>query len=149
MKTLTDIIGYVTDKEITERLHRLSHSNCVEYLVLDREDTQRRRFRATTDKGTDCAIALPREQKLKHGSVLYLNDNSAIVVRMTEERWLSIKPSNSPAAVELGYFAGNLHWRVRFSGDNLMIAVEGPIEFYLERLHPFIAAGRAEVMSDE
>lgn len=149
MRVLTAIIGNATDQGVSERLHALSHAGRVEYLVLEREDTLRRRLRGTTDAGTDCAVALSREQQLEDGSVLSLSDESAIVVRMSEERWLRVKPRDSAAAVELGYFAGNLHWRVRFVGDILMVAVEGPRNFYLERLRPFLDDGRAEVGADE
>ncbi len=149
MRTLTDIIGYSTDRDISDQLHDLSHAGRVEYLILDRDDTLRHRLRAVTDKGTDCAIALPREQKLEDGSVLRLSDDNAIVVRMAEEHWLAVKPHDAACAVELGYFAGNLHWRVRFHGDVLEIAMEGPRDFYMERLQPFLDAGKAEVAADE
>jgi urease accessory protein len=149
MRTLTNIIGYSTDREISGQLHDLSHAGRVEYLVLEREDTQRHRLRAVTDKGTDCAIALPRDQRLEDGSVLCLSDKSAIVVRMSEEHWLAVRPRDAACAVELGYFAGNLHWRVRFQGNVLEIAMEGPQGFYLERLQPFLDADKAEVVSDE
>ena len=49
----------------------------------------------------------------------------------------------SAAALELGYFAGNLHWRVRFEGERLLVALEGPEEDYLSRLKPFLDVGRA------
>lgn len=148
MQTITNIIGFATDQSITDRLHDLSHAGCVEVLTLDREDMPRRRLRATTDHGTDCVIALPRDQKLEDGAVLRLDEGNAIVVRMSEERWLSIKPANTSVALELGYFAGNLHWRVRFKGGLISVAVEGPIEFYLERLKPFVDSARAEIVSD-
>ncbi|MBT4888197.1 MAG: urease accessory protein UreE [Rhodospirillales bacterium] len=149
MMTLTDIIGFTTDENISGRLHDLSHSNDVEYIVLERENTLRKRLRVTGDKGTDCAIALSRDQKLEDGCVLHLDDNRAIVLRMAQEHWLSVKPADSAAAVELGYFAGNLHWRVRFDGDIMLIAIEGPIDFYLGRLQPYLDDGRARVLSDE
>ncbi|HIC72256.1 MAG TPA: urease accessory protein UreE, partial [Alphaproteobacteria bacterium] len=45
---------------------------------------------------------------------------------------------------ELGYFSGNLHWRVRFEGNELKIALEGPEETYLKRLQPFLETGRIQ-----
>jgi urease accessory protein len=149
MRTLTNIIGYSTDQDISDQLHDQSHAGRVEYLTLDREDTLRHRLRAKTDKGTDCAIALPRDQKLEDGSVLCLDDDNVIVIRMSEEHWLSVAPHDAAAAVALGYFAGNLHWRVRFRKDLLEIAIEGPQDFYMERLQPFLDDGRARVVSDE
>jgi len=149
MRTLTTIVGYSTDDGVDARLHALSHEDRVEYLVLDREDTLRHRLRAVTDKGTDCAIALARNQKLEDGSVLSLDDQGAIVVRMKKERWLRTSPSDISSALELGYFAGNLHWRVRFDQEVLEIAIEGPKDFYMGRLEPFLAAGNVKVLPDE
>ncbi len=72
-----------------------------------------------------------------------VEDDQAIVVRLTEERWLGLVPGDAAAALELGYFAGNLHWRVRFDGAKILIALEGPEEDYLVRLEPFFKDGRA------
>ena len=148
MKTYTNILGFITDPGIAERFHDLVHANAVEYLTIDREDTLRRRFRVKTDKGSECAIALPREQKLEDGSVLHLDDESAIVVRMTEEQWLKLKPATVADGLELGYFFGNLHWRVKFDSDTILIAIEGPMDFYLGRLQPFLDAGKAKIIAD-
>ena len=111
-------------------------------------DTARKRLRVETDKGTDCAIALNRDTSLENGSVLLLEDDRAIVIRMLETTWLGIQPRDSAAALELGYFVGNLHWRVRFDGDVLEIALDGPEENYLERLVQHIDSGRARRVSD-
>src|SRR3990170_2417455 len=54
------IMGNATDPGVAERLHRLEHDGRVEYVVLSRSDTQRKRLRAATDRGPDIAIALPR-----------------------------------------------------------------------------------------
>ena len=35
---------------------------------------------------------------------------------------------------KLGYHAGNLHWRVRFAGEALLVALEAPMDDYLARL---------------
>lgn len=141
--TITNIIGFASQPDIADRLHALAHAGRVEHLRLERGDTLRRRLRATTDQGTDCAVALPRDQQLRDGAVLALDDERAIVVRIAEERWLELEPRDSAAALELGYFAGNLHWRVGFAGSRLRIALEGPEADYLERLAPFLDDGRA------
>ena len=141
--TVTRIIGFASEPDISDRLHALAHDGRVEHLMLDRGDTLRRRLRATTDRGTDCAVALPRDQQLSDGAVLALDDDRAIVVQMAEERWLDLEPRDAAAALELGYFAGNLHWRVRFEGGRLRIALEGPEADYLDRLAPVLADGRA------
>lgn len=147
---VTTIIGFASEPEIAQRLHDLAHAGGrVEHLTLAREDTLRRRLRATTDLGTDCAVALPGDQRLSDGAVVALDDDRAIVVQMTEERWLELAPRDTTAALELGYFAGNLHWRVRFDGTHILIALEGPEADYLARLKPFLDDGRARRPADD
>jgi urease accessory protein len=65
-----------------------------------------------------------------------------VVVRVAEERWLQLRPKTVADAIELGYHAGNLHWRVRFVDDLLMVAMEAPAGDYLARLDPMIRGGR-------
>ena len=143
MLKLESIIGAATDPSIAERLHHLGHHGRVEYLSLSSEDTQRHRMRASTDTGTECAVVLDRTQHLFNGAVLMLTDERAMVVRMRETEWLTLAPRDTAAALELGYFAGNMHWAVRFEGAWLRIALQGPADRYLERLQPFITDGRA------
>jgi urease accessory protein len=114
----------------------------VEYLTLSESDTQRHRLRAVTDKGTECAIALARSEHLVNGAVLLLEHGRAVVVRMQETPWLTLVPRDAAAALELGYFAGNMHWKVEFDGPRLRIALLGSLESYLERLAPLTADGR-------
>lgn len=147
-QTISKVIGFAGDPDISERLHDLSHNGNIEYLVIEPEDTLRRRLRASTNKGTDCAVALSRDQKLEDGSVLYLDETNAIVVKMTEERWLAVEPSNAATAIELGYFAGNLHWRVRFKGEVLEVAMEGPRATYVSRLQPFLDDAKVRMLPD-
>jgi urease accessory protein len=79
---------------------------------------------------------------LSDGAVLYLDHERAIVVRMQDEEWLRFAPTDLAAALELGYTAGNLHWRVRFADGILAVAREGPEDSYLERLRPLLTNGR-------
>ena len=146
---LNHILGNASGDEMAEKIHRLSHAGNLEKIELSAADTARKRLRVTTDKGTDCAIALNRDLSLENGSVLLLDDERAIVVRMLETEWLRIAPADSAAALELGYFVGNLHWRVRFQGAVLEIALEGPEQNYLDRLAAHLEDGRARRIDDE
>jgi urease accessory protein len=138
------ILGSRLDHGIAERLHDLEHKDAVEELVVATADLARRRFRATTSDGSELAIALPRDQQLHDGAVLLLDSERAIVVRVAGERWLRLLPASLPDAVELGYRAGNLHWRVRFDGAALLVALEAPPEDYLARLDGLVNNGRVQ-----
>jgi len=143
MLKLESIVGTATDAPIADRLHDLGHAGRVEYLTLSPEDTQRHRLRATTDAGTECAVVLGRSEHLYNGAVLMLTDEKAVVVKMRETEWLTLAPRDSGAALEIGYFACNRHWAVRFEGSWLRVALQGPAERYLERLEPYLSDGRA------
>ncbi len=142
MIQITDVLGHSHDSKLSSRLHELSHQNKVEYIVLDHPNLQRRRFRVKTDRGTDCAISISRETRLTNGAVLLLESDRAIVVKMSKDRWLSLKPNDIPSAIELGYFAGNMHWRVKFKDECLHIALESPEDIYLDRLKDFFIQGK-------
>src|SRR5262245_2165145 len=149
MLLLDRIIGHASDPRIADALHHVGHHDGVEYLTLSEIDIQRHRLRAKTDRGTECAIALPRVEHLANGVVLLLDHARAVVVRMQETPWLKLLPRDAAAALEVGYFAGNMHWKVEFQGAMLCIALYGPLESYLERLVPMLTDGRVARASNE
>src|SRR5262245_32657830 len=116
MLRLEKIVGLASDPDVADRLHGLDHAGHVERILLERGDIARHRLRVATDRGTECAIALPRNERLANGAVLLLEEARAIVVEMKEPEWLELVPRDVDAALQLGYFAGNMHWPVRFDG---------------------------------
>jgi urease accessory protein len=142
------IIGDAADPALHDALHRAEHAGRLERVTLGADDMLRRRLRAATDRGTECAIALAREDKLFDGAVLVLDRDRAVVVRAAETSWLAVAPADVAAAIELGYCSGNMHWRVAFAGSVLRIAVNGPKADYLARLAPLIEAGRVKEVED-
>lgn len=128
------VLGSRLDPDLADRLHELSHHGTIRYLELETADTARRRLRATTADGLEVGIMLPREERLFDGAVLHIDEKSAVVVRVKGERWLVLTPASVPEALELGYHAGNLHWRVRFEDGRLLVALEAPAADYLARL---------------
>jgi urease accessory protein len=142
MLLINRVIGSRLEPALSERIHQLEHRRAVDLLKIASADIARRRLRATTSEGADVAIALPRDQQLFDGAVLLLEADRAIVVRVAEERWLRLQPRGIADAIELGYQAGNLHWRVRFDGEALLVALEGPLDGYLARLGTLMAERR-------
>lgn len=142
MRMIQQILGSRLDTGLADRLHHLEHHGAVDILRVDGTDMARRRLRAVTTGGEEIALALPRDQALFDGAVLLLEADRAIVVRVGAERWLRLEPSSPADALELGYHAGNLHWRVRFVDSALLVALEGPVESYLVRLGALVEDGR-------
>ena len=145
---LTRVLGKASDAALAARLHDLEHAGRVEYLRLASADIGRHRLHAETDRGTECAVILPRSERLANGAVLLLERDRAVVVRLAEAQWLHLAPRDSAAAIELGYFAGNMHWPVRFDGSTLRIQLDGPEADYLARLEHLLADGRIRQVAD-
>jgi urease accessory protein len=78
--------------------------------------------------------------------VLWLDDTRAVVVRVGEQRRLTPRPVDVAAGIELGYLAGNLHWRVRFDGGLLQAALGGPEDAYLARLRELRVHDRVSIV---
>jgi urease accessory protein len=148
MLRIEGILGNVSERSLADAVHHLAHDGAVEYLFVEQADIGRKRLRLATDRGTDCAISLPRDQTLADGAVLFLDKDKAIVVRVGAERTLRLRPAGSEAALRLGWHAGNLHWRVRFEDGLLVVPLDGPREDYLARLASLIADGDVDVVDD-
>ncbi len=148
MLVLNEIIGQAGDPDISRQLHELDHLGKVEYITFSKEDALRHRVRVVTDHGTECAVVLRRSARIVDGAVLLLDDDRAIVTRLSERNWLSLAPRDIAAALELGYQAGNSHWTVRFDGPVMRIALEGPERDYLDRLAAFFSDHRVTRTDD-
>src|SRR6201747_253187 len=134
MLRLHGVIGHETDALHRARLHELSHRHGIELLFVPPEEAGRKRFRLATDRGTDCAVSLERDEDLVDGALLYIDQERAIVARFGRERLLRLRPAGAAAALRLGGNAGNLHWRVRFDGDCLVVPLERPLQEYRARI---------------
>lgn len=141
MLKIDHIIGSTSDAALHDRIHDLEHAHAVDLLVLPRQDLSRRRFRSTTEAGRDVAISLSRDEQLFDGAVLMLDHAHALVVKVEAEDWLRLTPRDQATALQLGFHAGNLHWRVRFGGNDLLVAVEREPESYTDRIEALIKDG--------
>jgi urease accessory protein len=145
MLRIDQVLGSRLEPAFSEEIHRLEHRGAVDVVNIPLADLARRRLLATTRGGEELAIALPRDQKLFDGAVLLIDGKRAIVVRAATERWMRLEPRSISDAIELGYHAGNLHWRVRFQGEVLFVALEGRPEDYTARLGEMISGRRVGV----
>jgi urease accessory protein len=111
-------------------------------------DAGRRRIRLTTNRGTDCAVSVDRAEDLSDGAVLLIDAARAIVLRVGAPKSWRLRPRDTAAAMQLGWHVGNLHWRVRFEGDVLLVLLDGPLADYRARLSSLIEAGLVEEIGD-
>lgn len=145
MLRIDRVLGSRLETAFSEEIHRLEHRGALDVVNIPVADLARHRLLAMTRGGEELAIALPRHQKLFDGAVLLIDSARAIVVRAATERWMRFEPRSIGDATELGYLAGNLHWRVRFRGEVLLVAVEGRPGDYTACLGEMISANRIAV----
>ncbi len=141
MKRISSIFGHVSDARISKLLHELDHQNLVETITLLPEDLKRHRLKVKTDKDHEVAISIPRDIALEDGSVLCLETDRAIIICASKQKWLVITASTAALAIQLGYHAGNLHWKVRFQGAELHVVVVSCYKDYTDRLHDLFKPG--------
>jgi urease accessory protein len=149
MLRLHGIIGRETDPALRPLLHDVEHDDGIEMLFVPEAELGRRRFRLTTDKGTDCAVSLDRDEDLTDGSLLFLDRKRAIIVRFGAPKTWRLTATSREASLRLGWHAGNLHWRARFEGDTLLVLLDGPLADYRARIAPLIADGSVREIADD
>ncbi len=148
MLKLNAIVGYADDPVFAGRLQALSARHAVETVTLSGQDMSRRRLHLRTDRGTEIALMLDRDAELRNGAILMLSATSAIIVALDAPRWLVLAVDDPADALELGYFAGNMHWKVRFDGTRLAIRLEGERADYLKRLEHLSSARHIVIEAD-
>lgn len=149
MLRIEAVLGKTSDPDLHDKIHELQHRGAVDVVEIAPDDLARRRLLAETDRGEKLAIALPRDQKLDEGAVLLLDDTRAIVVRAGKQRWVRMSAVDPRAAIELGYTAGNLHWRVRFDGADLLVAWDGDIKDCEARVKHLVDEKRVVVSEND
>ena len=148
MLRVEGVVGHEADATYRAHLHALEHAGGLEYLFVPPEDAGRKRFRATTDRGTDCAVILERDETLRDGALLHVDETRAIIVRFGEQKVWRLRPRDAAAALKLGWNAGNLHWRVRFEGDALAVPLERPVAEYRARIATLLETGEVVEVGD-
>src|SRR3979490_789101 len=126
MLRIDRVLGSRLESEYSEEIHRLEHRGAVDLVNIPVADLARRRLLATTRGGEELAIARRRHEKLFDGAILLIDGERAIVVRAATERWMRLEPRSIGDAIELGYHAGNLHWRGGVPGGGFFFVLGGP-----------------------
>ena len=148
MLRLHGVIGHESDAAHHARLHTLAHRHGIELLYVPSEEAGRKRFRLATDRGTDCAVSLERDEQLVDGALLYIDEDRAIIARFGQQRVWRLRPAHAAAALKLGWHAGNLHWRVRFDGEDLVILLDRPLAEYRARIAALLHEGDIAEFAD-
>ena len=133
MKVYTKLLDPTKDS-IEQLIHKLEHEEAVDMIRLNADDLSRRRFTSETTFGKTVGISLPRSLKLYDGALLEISERYCLMVKVEPETWLRLEVQSADVALRLGYFAGNLHWAVKFDQNSLSVAISGDVNSYLDRI---------------
>jgi urease accessory protein len=120
------IVGNVSQYDIGNRQ--------VETVYLHSDDLVKRIQRVTTDHGREIGIRLKDAQDLTDGDILYLNEQTAIVVSVLEDDLLVIRPRNLKQMGEIAHQIGNRHLPAQFEGEEMWVQYDRLVEELLQQL---------------
>ena len=148
MRIYSNIIGEGDNSDLTKQIHVLEHKNLVDSISLNNSDLSRRRFTCMTAFGNKIGISLPRSVKLYEGAILDVCDTYCLVVKVEPELWLCLQAVSPAVALRLGYFAGNLHWTVKFDENLLWVAIAGSLDGYINRVYNVFTHSEVKVIEE-
>ena len=134
MKVYTNILD-PTEDNIEQLIHKWEHEEALDTIRLNADDLSRRRFTSETTFGKTVGVSLPRSLKLYDGALLEISERYCLMVKVEPENWLRLEVQSADVALRVGYFAGNLHWAVKFDQNILSVAISGDVNSYLDRIN--------------
>lgn len=127
------IIGNISDKNIDK-------SN-IDYVNIEWYECQKKIHRLTSSRGTDIAINLDKETQTKgldDGDILYINDDTAVIVNILPAKAIIVKPKDEQKAIHCAYEIGNRHTPFFYADDTkktFAIPYDIPFETLLNKMH--------------
>ena len=108
-------------------------SRQIDELDIEWWELDRRALRKTTRSGISLRILLPIGESLADGQVLF-DDGSLVVLRVSPAEILVIRPGDARTMGIVCLALGNLHAPAEISGDEVLVAPDGPVEATLPEL---------------
>jgi urease accessory protein len=106
----------------------------VERVYLSSDDLVKRIQRVTTDHGKEVGIRLKEPRDLIDGDILYMDDKNMIVLSVTSDDLLVIKPTSMKQMGEIAHQLGNRHLPAQFDGNVMLVQYDYLVEQLLDQL---------------
>jgi urease accessory protein len=123
---ITEIIGNVDDIS--------SAGRHIERVYLSSDDLVKRIQRVTTDHGKEVGIRLTEPKDLMDGDILYMDERNMIVVSVTSDDLLVLRPSNMKQMGEIAHQLGNRHLPAQFEEEEMLVQYDYLVEELLVQL---------------
>ncbi|PAE32966.1 urease accessory protein UreE [Bacillus sp. 7884-1] len=123
---ITEIIGNVDDIS--------SAGRHIERVYLSSDDLVKRIQRVTTDHGKELGIRLMEPKDLLNGDILYMDERNMIVVSVTSDDLLVLRPSSIKQMGEIAHQLGNRHLPAQFEEEEMLVQYDYLVEELLVQL---------------
>ena len=123
---ITEIIGNVEDIS--------SAGRHIERVFLTSDDLVKRIQRVTTDHGREVGIRLMEPKDLIDGDILYMDERNMIVVSVTSDDLLVLRPLSIKQMGEIAHQLGNRHLPAQFEEEVMLVQYDYLVEDLLVQL---------------
>jgi urease accessory protein len=123
---ITEIVGNVDDIS--------SAGRHIERVYLSSDDLVKRIQRVTTDHGKEVGIRLVEPKDLIDGDILYMDERNMIVVSVTSDDLLVLRPSSIKQMGEIAHQLGNRHLPAQFEEEEMLVQYDYLVEELLVQL---------------
>lgn len=124
---IEEVVTHIDNLSVEEQKKR--H---LEKVYLPSDDLLKRIQRVVTDHGRELGISLRQHKELVQGDILYMDDQSLIVVDVMPDELLIIMPRNMREMGDIAHQLGNRHLPAQFEGDQMLIQYDYLVEDLLK-----------------
>ena len=123
---ITEIIGNVDNIS--------SAGRHIERVYLSSDELVKRIQRVTTDHGKEMGIRLMEPKDLVDGDILYMDERNMIVVSVTSDDLLVLRPLSIKQMGEIAHQLGNRHLPAQFEDEVMLVQYDYLVEELLVQL---------------
>ncbi|WP_454191584.1 urease accessory protein UreE [Paenibacillus sp. Marseille-Q7038] len=106
----------------------------IEKVYLDSSDLVKRIQRVKTDHGKEVGIRLKEQRDLIAGDILYMDDKNIIMIDVTSDDLIVIRPRSLNEMGTIAHQLGNRHLPAQFEGDEMLVQYDYLVEELLNQL---------------
>lgn len=136
MITINNIIGNITrDSKLKEQYEFMFDKGKCEKIKINRLECQKLRMRKSTDKGSDVVFIFDHNPELRHGDVVFSDDERMIIVELEPEYVgiITLKSSKDEnnifsISMKIGHTLGNLHRPIRVAKNQVYFPLQADTE---------------------
>ena len=99
----------------------------IDYVEIEWYEVSKKILHKTSRKGMDVGIRLDMDRALKHGDILWIEGNKALVAEIPECQCIVLKPESLIAMGKACYEIGNRHAPLFYQNDELLLPYDEPM----------------------